>query len=119
VAQEERRSGRWRWSPRAGWKKESGPWKTRAERREKRSWATGEVLARERNEGEARAGRAEKKKKRGLLALSFSSLLFFFFLTLKLFKQFYLNSNKFEFKPYTPNTNKTMLQHECTNKLIL
>jgi hypothetical protein len=46
-------------------------------------------------------------------------LLFFFFSTLKLFKQFYLNSNKFEFKPYTPNTNETMLQHECTNKLIL
>jgi hypothetical protein len=31
----------------------------------------------------------------------------------------YLNSNKFEFKPYAPNTNKTMLQHECTNNLIL
>jgi hypothetical protein len=46
-------------------------------------------------------------------------LLFFFFSTLKLFKEFYLNSNKFEFKPYTLNTNKTMLQHECTNKLIL
>jgi hypothetical protein len=49
--------------------------------------------------------------------------LFFFFSfsfpTLKLFKQIYLNSNKFEFKPYTLNTNKTMHQHECTNKLIL
>jgi hypothetical protein len=46
-------------------------------------------------------------------------LLFFFFSTLKLFKQFYLNSNKFEFKPYTLNTIKIMLQHECANKLIL
>jgi hypothetical protein len=30
-----------------------------------------------------------------------------------------LNSNKFEFKPYKLHTNKTMLQHECTSKLIL
>jgi hypothetical protein len=30
-----------------------------------------------------------------------------------------LNSNKFEFRPYKLNTNKTMPQHECTNKLIL
>jgi hypothetical protein len=44
---------------------------------------------------------------------------FLSFSTLKLFKQFHLNSNKFEFKPDTLNTNKTMLQHECTNKLIL
>jgi hypothetical protein len=35
------------------------------------------------------------------------------------FKQNYLNSIKFEFKPYTFNTNKIMLQHECTNKFIL
>jgi hypothetical protein len=48
-----------------------------------------------------------------------SLLLFFFFSTVKLFKQFYLNSNKFEFRPYKLNTNKTMPQHECTNKLIL
>jgi hypothetical protein len=26
---------------------------------------------------------------------------------------------KFEFKPYTLNTKKTMLQHECTNMLTL
>jgi hypothetical protein len=30
-----------------------------------------------------------------------------------------LNSIKFEFKSYNLNTNKTMLQHECTNILIL
>jgi hypothetical protein len=49
--------------------------------------------------------------------------LFFFFSfsfpTLKLFKRIYLNSNKFEFEPYTLNTKKIMLQHECTNKLTL
>jgi hypothetical protein len=54
----------------------------------------------------------------GLPSLLSSSFLFFFSI-LKLFKQNYLNSNKFEFKPYKLNTRKTMLQHECTNMLIL
>jgi hypothetical protein len=30
-----------------------------------------------------------------------------------------LNPNKFEFKSYKLNTRKIMLQHECTNNLIL
>jgi hypothetical protein len=73
-----------------------------------------------------RKGRPQGKRKReqaGLLgwaAALFSFLFFFsFFSTLKPFKQFYLISNKFEFKPYKLNTRKIMLQHECTNKLIL
>jgi hypothetical protein len=55
------------------------------------------------------------------LPFLFSFLSFFSFSpsTLKPFKQNYLNSTKFEFKPYTLNTNKTMRQHECTSKLIL
>jgi hypothetical protein len=52
------------------------------------------------------------------LPLSFPFLPSFFFYT-QTFKQHYLNSNKFEFKPYKFNTNKTLLQHECTNNLIL
>jgi hypothetical protein len=63
-------------------------------------------------------GRPKKESRPGCWALSLSSS-FLILSTLKLFKQFYLNSNKFEFKPYTLNTNNTMLQHECTNKLIL
>jgi hypothetical protein len=73
-------------------------------------WAAGE-RAGPRGERERGAGRAA-----GLFPFL---LLFFFFSTLKLFKQFYLNSNKFEFKPYKLNTRKTMLQHECTNMLTL
>jgi hypothetical protein len=73
--------------------------------------------------GRAWMGRVERRGERGEgsgLLLSFPfPFLFFFLSTLKLFKQFYLNSNKFEFKPYIINTNKTMLQHECINKLIL
>jgi hypothetical protein len=67
------------------------------ERREGERWATGK-----------RAG-----------PRAFGAFFSFSFPTLKLFKQFYLNSNKFEFKPYTPNTIKTMRRHECTSKLIL
>jgi hypothetical protein len=71
----------------------------------------------------AHAGRREEEEGSGLgptgLAAFFSSSFLFSFPTLKLFKQFYLDSNKFEFKPYTLNTNKTMHQRECTNKLIL
>jgi hypothetical protein len=67
-----------------------------------------------------RRGEGEPARERGDFGLAAgrfpSLLLFFFFSTLKVFKQFHLNSNKFEFKP---NTNKTMRQHECTSKLIL
>jgi hypothetical protein len=64
-------------------------------------------------------GRGEWAAGLGCCSLFFPFLLFFFLSTLKLFKHFYLNSNEFELKPYTLNTIKTMLQHECTNKLIL
>jgi hypothetical protein len=60
-----------------------------------------------------------KESRPGCCSLLFPFLLFFFFSTLKPFKQFYLISNKFEFKPYKLNARKIMLQHECTNKLIL
>jgi hypothetical protein len=53
--------------------------------------------------------RGERAGPRDLGCFSFSSLLFFFFPTLKLFKHNYLNSNKFEFKPYKLNTRKAML----------
>jgi hypothetical protein len=53
---------------------------------------------------------------KGFWAASFPSSFPFSFSTLKPFKPFLLNSNKFEFKP---NTNKTMHQHECTSKLTL
>jgi hypothetical protein len=66
----------------------------------------------------AHAGEGEEKEARGgeLGCWALLSLLlpFFFLSTLKPFKPFHLNSNKFEFKP---NTNKTMHQHECTSKL--
>jgi hypothetical protein len=58
-------------------------------------------------EKEKRAGRAAGL---GRCSLVFPFLLFFFFSTLKPFKLF---------KPYKLNTRKIMLQHECTNKLIL
>jgi hypothetical protein len=80
---------------------------------------------RERRGGESWA--AWRREGRGLgwerfffgLPFLFSLLPFFSFSTLKPFKQFYLISKEFEFKPYILNTNKTMLQHECTNMLIL
>jgi hypothetical protein len=66
---------------------------------------------------ERRAGPRREEKRAGGVAglgcLLFFLLLSFFFSTLKLFKQFYLNSNKFKINA------QTMLQHECTNKLIL
>jgi hypothetical protein len=73
-----------------------------------------EELGRVERRGEGKEGRAERS-----FGLPFPFSFLFFFPTLKLFKQFYLNSNNFEFKPYKLNTRKTMLQHECTNKLIL
>jgi hypothetical protein len=98
--------------------KEAGRGNKSGKEREKEMGRRGSVGPRGK-EGEARAGRAERKRSEGYWALFLSSLLFFFFPTLKLFKQFYLKSNKFEFKPFRLNTNKTMLQHECINKLIL
>jgi hypothetical protein len=87
--------------------KESGPaWPMRGE---------GGIGKREMGCGKKGPAQGEERELVGLPSLP---LLFFLFSTLKLFKQFYLNSNKFESKPYTLNTNKTMLQ-ECTNKLIL
>jgi hypothetical protein len=81
-----------------------------------RSWASGWL-------GPGREGEGAREGEKGTELLgwagcSFPSL-FFLFSTLKLFKQLYLNSNKFEFRHYKLNTNKTMPQHECTNKLIL
>jgi hypothetical protein len=64
--------------------------------------------------GKRRGGPREKRGWTGW-ALFFSFSLFH----LNLFTQIYLNSNKFEFKPYKFNTEKTMLQHECTTNLIL
>jgi hypothetical protein len=71
--------------------------------------------------GREKAGPREGEERRvGLAGLSsLFLLLYVFFSILKLFKHNYLNSNKFEFKPYKLNTRKTMLQHECTNMLTL
>jgi hypothetical protein len=80
-----------------------------------RTWARGKERARE-GERESVLGWAEREGLGWLLLFLF--LLSFLFYT-QTFKQHYLNSNKFEFKPYKFNTNKTMLQHECTNNLIL
>jgi hypothetical protein len=66
---------------------------------------------REERRGEGKAGPGQR-----VWAASFPSSFPFSFSTLKPFKPFHLNSNKFEFKP---NTNKTMHQHECTSKLTL
>jgi hypothetical protein len=98
-------------------------WAGRGPCGKKDRWASGSTWAREKRErrGKGRAGlgvagpRGEKRGEgRGpaqeiLGCFHFSSLLFFFFPTLKLFKHNYLNSNKFEFKPYKFNTRKTML----------
>jgi hypothetical protein len=56
-------------------------------------------------------GRAERSK--------WAALSFLFLFYTQTFKQTHLNSNKFELKPYKLNTRKIMLQHECTNNLIL
>jgi hypothetical protein len=44
---------------------------------------------------------------------------FFFFPSLFPHLTIQTNLVEFEFKPSKLNTNKTMLQHECTSKLIL
>jgi hypothetical protein len=76
--------------------------------------------ARERKEREVGCGgRSRPKGERGKgrrlghWALFFSSSFLFLFHTQT------IQTILFEFKPYTPNTNKTMRQHECTSKLIL
>jgi hypothetical protein len=75
-----------------------------------------------RGKKERERGPAGKERTGGMLgcwaAAPFSSLLFFLFYP-QTIQTIYLNSNKFEFKPYKFNTRKTMLQHECTNILIL
>jgi hypothetical protein len=62
------------------------------------------------------AGKERKGGMLGCCSLLFSSFFLFYPQTIQ---TIYLNSNKFEFKPYKFNTRKTMLQHECTNILIL
>jgi hypothetical protein len=85
----------------------------RRERKERQ--ASGSAWAREKRE--RRGSPREREMVLGRVGLPFSLLSFSSFPTLKLFKQFYLNTNKFEFKTYKLNTRKTMLQHECTDML--
>jgi hypothetical protein len=110
------------------------------EREERRGRRAGRVLGRGKREkrerrgvegnlgrGAAHAGRGgegrpEGEKGRGVLGWArcspfFSFLLSFFFT--QSIQTNYLNSNRFEFKPYKLNTRKIMLQHECTNMLTL
>jgi hypothetical protein len=68
--------------------------------REKGEWAGVAHAGRGRGKGEL--GRARRGF--GLLSLLPSPFLFLFYT--QLFKQNYLNSNKFEFKPYKLNTKK-------------
>jgi hypothetical protein len=112
------------WAPVVGEKGERGrTWAGLAarERRErKREWSSGWEGA-----GPRAWPTRKKGKGKGELgwAKGFGLLLSFFFPFSFLYSNIqhktYLNSNKFEFKPYTLNTNKKMLQHECTSKLIL
>jgi hypothetical protein len=102
----ERREG----AARAGKLGRQGP---RGERKERQ--ASGSAWARQKRE--RRGSPREREMVLGRVGLPFSLLSFSSFPTHKLFKQFYLNPNKFEFKPYKLNTRKTMLQHECTNML--
>jgi hypothetical protein len=78
----------------------------------------GAAHAEEKEEG--RAG-PRVRERRGVWAgwVVLFSFLFFSFPNSIPIQTIYLNSNKFEFKPYKFNTRKTMLQHECTNILIL
>jgi hypothetical protein len=98
-------------------------WGTGGEPGRRGCWAARRGEGRgEMGRGRRRAGPRGRKEagRAGLAGLSSLFLLLsFFFSILKLFKQNYLNSNKFELKPYKLNTRKTMLQHECTNMLTL
>jgi hypothetical protein len=80
-----------------------GDWAERGSRGERRGRGNG-LRGERAGPGGRRGRRADQAA--GLGCLPFFLLLSFFFSTLKLLKQFYLNSNKFEFKPYTLNTNK-------------
>jgi hypothetical protein len=86
----------------------TGPWC--GPRGKKGKWGKGPKGKRERR-GEGKTGLGQR-----VWAASFPYSFPFSFSTLKPFKPFHLNSNKFEFKP---NTNKTMHQHEYTSKLSL
>jgi hypothetical protein len=69
----------------------------------------------ERGEGSWAVGREPAQESwAAFLSSSFS-----FLFPLLTIQTIYLNSNKFEFKPYKFNTRKIMLRHECTNNLIL
>ena len=98
---------------------ELGCWAERGEK-ERKNWAV--RVGRVRGEGgggplrRGSAGWAERFGLGWVSGLGFYFLLpFSFSNTLKLFEF----KHKFEFKPYALNQNKTMLQHECTNKLNL
>jgi hypothetical protein len=70
-------------------------------------------------EGRGESWAAGEGEERGLGRLGWALFLSFSFPNSIPIQIIYLNSNKFEFKPYKFNTRKTMLQHECTNILIL
>jgi hypothetical protein len=81
----------------------------------RRNWAGGGPRGRRRGDGlgwlgpgRKGEGAREGEKGRELLGRAgcSSPSLFFLFSKLKLFKQFHLNSNEFEFKLYTLNRNK-------------
>jgi hypothetical protein len=96
-----------------GWGKVGSGRSPRGGKRGKRgeSWASGGPCGRE---GKGRLGWAK--------AAGLGCLLLFFFLSFfctQTIQTIYLNPNKFEFKSYKLNTRKIMLQHECTNNLIL
>jgi hypothetical protein len=66
----------------------------------------------------------ERGERRSGLGQEFEAAFFLFsfpflFSKLNLFTQIHLNSIKFELKPYNSTQTKIMLQHECTNNLIL
>jgi hypothetical protein len=87
--------------------------------KQERGWAMGPERVLGHVERRRERGRGEWAAGLGCCSPFFIFLLFFFLSTLKPFKQIYLNSNKFEFKPYKLDTRKIMLQHECTNMLTL
>jgi hypothetical protein len=89
----------------------------RGERRGLRgSWGVGPTWPMREGERRGELGWAKERK---WAALSFPFSSFLFFSIPKPIKQPHLNSNKLEFKPYKFHTRKIMLQHECTNNLIL
>jgi ribosomal protein L44E len=112
-------------------------------RREREELGLGETLRpkerREARAGEKKRGREGPRGKKSWAAVAhaggrgergagprrgngcpFFSFFFFPFLSYTQTNQTtHLNSNKFEFKPYKFHTRKIMLQHECTNNLIL